>query len=67
MLCVQTNPNLAENKILLLTVLNPLYTITVDTVHRVCRDSGQVCTVYLLAISFNKFNEGFKRKNLFLF
>lgn len=38
----KTDPRLKENKIILLTVLNPIYSLNVDVIHRICKSSGKV-------------------------
>ena len=38
----KTDPNLKENKIVLLTVLNPIYSLNVDVIHRICKTNGKV-------------------------
>ena len=38
----KTDPRLKENKIILLTVLNPIYSLNVDVIHRICKGSGKV-------------------------
>ena len=38
----KVNPTLMENNIILITVLNPIYNINVDTIYKVCRSSGEV-------------------------
>ena len=38
----KTDPRLKENKIILLTVLNPIYSLNVDVIQRICKSSGKV-------------------------
>ena len=38
----KTDPNLKENKIILITVLNPIYSLNVDVIHRICKTNGKV-------------------------
>jgi len=38
----KVNLTLSENKIILITILNPIYIINVDTIYKVCRSSGDV-------------------------
>jgi len=38
----KVNAVLAENSIILITVLNPIYNINVDIIYKVCRSSGEV-------------------------
>ena len=38
----KADPCLKENKIILLTVLNPIYTLNVDVIHKICKSNGKV-------------------------
>ena len=38
----KTDPNVKENKIILLTVLNPVYRLNVDIIQRICKSNGKV-------------------------
>ena len=38
----KTDPRLKENKIVLITVLNPLNSLNVDVIHRICKSNGKV-------------------------
>ena len=38
----KVNAVLAENSIILITVLNPIYNINVDVIYKVCQSSGEV-------------------------
>ena len=38
----KTDPNLKENKIILITVLNPIYSLNVDVIQRICKTNGKV-------------------------
>ena len=38
----KTDPRLKENKIILITVLNPLSSLNVDVIHRICKSNGKV-------------------------
>jgi len=38
----KVNTTLSDNKIILVTILNPIYNIDVDTIYKVCRASGDV-------------------------
>lgn len=38
----KTDPRLKENKIILITVLNPLNSLNVDVIHRICKSNGKV-------------------------
>ena len=46
----KTDPNLKENKIVLLTVLNPIYSLNVDVIHRICKSNGKVMKPKLSSI-----------------
>ena len=43
----KVNTTLSENKIILITVLNPIYNINVDTIYKVCRSSGEVVKIVI--------------------
>ena len=45
------NPNVKENKIILLTILNPVYSLNVDIIHKICRENGQVCIGFFLCVA----------------
>ena len=41
----KTDPRLKENKIILITVLNPLNSLNVDVIHRICKSNGKVIPI----------------------
>eukprot|EP00092_Neocalanus_flemingeri_P010421 GFUD01011232.1.p1 GENE.GFUD01011232.1~~GFUD01011232.1.p1 ORF type:complete len:406 (-),score=119.29 GFUD01011232.1:484-1701(-) len=43
----KVNPALNENNIILITVFNPIYTINVDTIYKVCRSSIEVVRIVI--------------------
>ena len=43
----KVNTTLSDNSIILITILNPIYSINVDTIYKVCRNHGDVLKIVI--------------------